>query len=87
MSQLSFSDFEYASKHAAMDQVVPWSGLRALIRALLSEGWRWPQTVSAGYHAAHSLAAKLVLDPAMEEALYNHAHPPVCALDPERADS
>jgi hypothetical protein len=40
MSQMSFSDFEYAGKRkqtrrerflAEMDQVVPWSGLLALI--------------------------------------------------------
>ncbi len=40
MSQMSFSDFEYAGKHkqtrrerflAEMDQVVPWSGLLGLI--------------------------------------------------------
>ena len=41
MSQMSFSDFEYAGKRkqtrrerflAAMDQVVPWGGLVALIK-------------------------------------------------------
>ena len=40
MSQMSFSDFEYASKReqtrlerflAEMDQVVPWTGLQGLI--------------------------------------------------------
>lgn len=67
MSQMSFPDFEYASKRkqtrrerflAKMDQVVPWSGLLALIRAVLSESWRWPQIVSAGNHAAKLVLAE-----------------------------
>lgn len=66
MSQMSFSDFEYAGKRkqthrerflSEMDQVVPWSGLLALIEPYYSKagGGRKP------YPLETMLAAKLVL--------------------------
>ncbi len=51
MSQMSFSDFEYAGERkqtrrerflAEMDQVVPWTGLLGLIEpGVLSQGRGW----------------------------------------------
>ncbi|TEX32479.1 hypothetical protein IPC575_26815, partial [Pseudomonas aeruginosa] len=84
MSQMSFSDFEYAGKRkqtrrerflAEMEQVVPWSGLVALIEPHYPKagGGRKPypletmlrihllQNLSTGNHAAHSPVAELVL--------------------------
>lgn len=67
MSQMSFSDFEYAGKRkqtrrerflAEMEQVVPWRGLVALIEPHYPKA---SQTVSTGNHAACSPAAERVL--------------------------
>jgi len=81
MKQLSFADAEYAGKRKQtrrerflleMDQVVPWSGLIALIEPHYPKG--------EGGRPAYPLAAMLRVhlmqnwfgysDPAMEEALY-----------------
>ena len=75
MSQMSFSDFEYASKRkqtrrerflAKMDQVVPWSGLLALIEPY------YPK--AGGGRKSYPLETMLqnwfsLNDPAMDEAL------------------
>jgi len=88
MSQMSFSDFEYAGKRkqtrrerflAEMDQVVPWIGLLTVL----------PQTLPSGNHAAHPSVAELVLAERSghgRSALRNHIHAPVRTSDIERAD-
>ncbi|AFK67172.1 transposase, IS4 family protein [Pseudomonas putida ND6] len=76
MSQMSFSDFEYAGKRkqthrerflAEMEQVVPWSGLVALIEPHYpkADGGRKPYPLDTMLQNWFSLS-----DPAMEEALY-----------------
>ena len=81
MRQMSFSDFEYAGKRkqtrrerflAGMEQVVPWSGLVALIEP------HYPK--ASGGCKPYLLETMLPIhllqnwfslsDPAMEEALY-----------------
>ena len=81
MSQMSFSDFEYAGKRkqtrrerflAEMEQVVPWSGLVALIEPHYSKagGGRKPYPLDTMLRI-HLLQNWFSLsDPAMEEALY-----------------
>lgn len=81
MSQMSFSDFEYAGKRkqtrrerflAEMEQVVPWSGLVALIEPHYSKagGGRKPYPLETMLRI-HLLQNWFSLsDPAMEEALY-----------------
>ena len=81
MSQMSFSDFEYAGKRkqtrrerflAEMEQVVPWSGLVALIepRYPKAGGGRKPYPLETMLRI-HLLQNWFSLsDPAMEEALY-----------------
>jgi len=73
---MSFSDFEYAGKRkqthrerflAEMEQVVPWSGLVALIEPHYpkADGGRKPYPLDTMLQNWFSLS-----DPAMEEALY-----------------
>ncbi len=73
---MSFSDFEYAGKRkqtrrerflAEMEQVVPWSGLVALIKPHYPKagGGRKPYPLDTMLQNWFSLS-----DPAMEEALY-----------------
>jgi IS5 family transposase len=81
MSQMSFSDFEYAGKRkqtrrerflAEMEQVVPWSGLVALIEPHYPKagGGRKPYPLETMLRI-HLLQNWFALsDPAMEEALY-----------------
>lgn len=81
MSQMSFSDFEYAGKRkqtrrerflAEMEQVVPWSGLVALIEPHYPKagGGRKPYPLETMLRI-HLLQNWFSLsDPAMEEALY-----------------
>ncbi|MBC9740815.1 MULTISPECIES: IS5 family transposase [Pseudomonas] len=81
MSQMSFSDFEYAGKRkqtrrerflAEMEQVVPWSGLVALIEPHYPKagGGRKPYPLQTMLRI-HLLQNWFSLsDPAMEEALY-----------------
>ena len=81
MSQMSFSDIEYAGKRkqtrrkrflAEMDQVVPWSGLVALIEPHYPRagGGRKPYPLETMLRI-HLLQNWFSLsDPAMEEALY-----------------
>ena len=81
MSQMSFSDFEYAGKRkqtrrerflAEMEQVVPWSGLIALIEPHYpkADGGRKPYPLETMLRI-HLLQNWFSLsDPAMEEALY-----------------
>lgn len=81
MSQMSFSDFEYASKYkqtrrerflAEMEQVVPWSGLVALIEPHYPKagGGRKPYPLETMLRI-HLLQNWFSLSsPAMEEALY-----------------
>jgi len=81
MSQMSFSDFEYASKRkqtrrerflAEMDQVVPWTGLLGLIEPFYPKagGGRKPYPLETMLRI-HLLQNWFSLsDPAMEEALY-----------------
>ncbi|CAM3094330.1 Transposase InsH N-terminal domain-containing protein [Pseudomonas plecoglossicida] len=81
MSQMSFSDFEYAGKRkqtrrerflAEMDQVVPWSGLLTLIKPYYPKagGGRKPYPLETMLRI-HLLQNWFSLsDPAMEEALY-----------------
>jgi transposase, IS5 family len=81
MSQMSFSDFEYAGKRkqtrrerflAEMDQVVPWAGLRGLIEPFYPKagGGRKPYPLETMLRI-HLLQNWFSLsDPAMEEALY-----------------
>ncbi|QJQ11444.1 IS5 family transposase [Pseudomonas putida] len=81
MSQMSFSDFEYAGKRkqtrrerflAEMEQVVPWSGLMALIEPHYPKagGGRKPYPLETMLRI-HLLQNWFSLsDPAMEEALY-----------------
>ena len=81
MSQMSFSDFEYAGKHkqtrrerflAEMDQVVPWSGLLGLIEPFYPKagGGRKPYPLETMLRI-HLLQNWFSLsDPAMEGALY-----------------
>ncbi|VVN82474.1 hypothetical protein PS723_01199 [Pseudomonas fluorescens] len=81
MSHLSFSDFEYAGKRkqtrrerflAEMEQVVPWSGLLALIEPYSPKtgGGRKPYPLETMLRI-HLLQNWFALrDPAMEEALY-----------------
>lgn len=81
MSQMSFSDFEYAGKRkqtrrerclAEMDQVVPWTGLLGLIEPFYLKAGGGRKT----YPLETMLRIHLLLnwfslsDPAMEEALY-----------------
>ncbi|ERV40804.1 hypothetical protein V555_05727 [Pseudomonas aeruginosa BWH054] len=81
MSQMSFSDFEYASKRkhtrrerflAEMDQVVPWAGLVALIEPYYPKagmGRRpYPLETMLRIHLLQNWFS--LSDPAMEEALY-----------------
>ncbi|GFM59935.1 hypothetical protein PSCICG_10950 [Pseudomonas cichorii] len=76
MSQMSFSDFEYAGKRkqtrrerflAEMDQVVPWTCLLELIEPFYPKvgGGRKPYPLETMLQNWFSLS-----DPAMEEALY-----------------
>ncbi|RMP67211.1 hypothetical protein ALQ19_200039 [Pseudomonas syringae pv. berberidis] len=81
MSQMSFSDFEYAGKRkqtrrerflAEMDQVVPWTGLLGLIEPFYPKagGGRKPYPLETMLRI-HLLQNWFSLsDPAMEEALY-----------------
>jgi len=81
MSQMSFSDFEYAGQRkqtrrerflAEMDQVVPWVGLVALIEPYYPKagGGRKPYPLQTMLRI-HLLQNWFSLsDPAMEEALY-----------------
>lgn len=81
MSQMSFSDFEYAGKRkqtrrerflAEMEQVVPWSGLVALIEPHYPKagGGRKPSPLETMLRI-HLLQNWFSLsDPAMEKALY-----------------
>lgn len=81
MSQMSFSDLEYAGKRkqtrrerflAEMEQVVPWDGLLALIEAHYPKagGGRRPYPLETMLRI-HLLQNWFSLsDPAMEEALY-----------------
>ena len=81
MSQMSFSDFEYAGKRkqtrrerflAEMDQVVPWAGLLGLIEPFYPKagGGRKPYPLETMLRI-HLLQNWFSLsDPAMEEALY-----------------
>jgi IS5 family transposase len=81
MSQMSFSDFEYAGKRkqtrrerflAEMDQVVPWTGLLGLIEPFYPKagGARKPYPLETMLRI-HLLQNWFSLsDPAMEEALY-----------------
>lgn len=81
MSQMSFSDFEYAGKRkqtrrerflAEMDQVVPWTGLLCLIEPFYPKagGGRKPYPLETMLRI-HLLQNWFSLsDPAMEEALY-----------------
>ena len=81
MSQMSFSDFEYAGKRkqtrrerflAEMDQVVPWAGLLELIEPFYPKagGGRKPYPLETMLRI-HLLQNWFSLsDPAMEEALY-----------------
>ncbi|WP_147461980.1 transposase, partial [Pseudomonas coronafaciens] len=81
MSQMSFSDFEYAGKRkqtrrerflAEMDQVVPWTGLLDLIEPFYPKagGGRKPYPLETMLRI-HLLQNWFSLsDPAMEEALY-----------------
>ena len=81
MSQMSFSDFKYAGKRkqtrrerflAEMEQVVPWSGLVALIEPHYPKagGGRKPYPLETMLRV-HLLQNWFSLsDPAMEEALY-----------------
>ena len=81
MSQMSFSDFEYAGKRkqtrrerflAEMEQVVPWSGLVVLIEphSPKAGGGRKPYPLETMLRV-HLLQNWFSLsDPAMEEALY-----------------
>lgn len=81
MSQMSFSDYEYAGKRkqtrrerflAEMEQVVPWSELVALIEPhyLKAGGGRKPYPLETMLRI-HLLQNWFSLsDPAMEEALY-----------------
>ena len=81
MSQMSFSDFEYAGKRrqtrrerflAEMDQVVPWCGLLELIQPFYPKagGGRKPYPLETMLRI-HLLQNWFSLsDPAMEEALY-----------------
>ncbi len=81
MSQMSFSDFEYAGKRkqtrrerflAEMEQVVPWSGLVALIEPHYPKagGGRKPYPLETMLRV-HLLQNWFSLsDPTMEEALY-----------------
>lgn len=81
MSQMSFSDFEYAGKRkqtrrerflTEMEQVVPWSGLVALIESHYPKagGGRKPYPLETMLRI-HLLQNWFSLsDPAMEEALY-----------------
>ena len=69
MSQMSFSDFEYAGKRkqtrrerflAEMEQVVPWSGLVALIephypKAGVNRPWFSRHSPSSGNSVSHTL--------------------------------
>ncbi len=69
MSQMSFSDFEYAGKRkqtrrerflAVMDQVVPWSGLLRLIEPFYPQGRWWPKNLPPpGNQAVHPPVAEL----------------------------
>ncbi|MBP5060402.1 transposase, partial [Pseudomonas chlororaphis] len=86
MSQMSFSDFEYAGKRkktrrerflAEMDQVVPWSGLLGLIEPFYPKagGGRKPYPLETMLRI-HLLQNWFSLsDPAMEEALYEITPP------------
>ena len=81
MSQMSFSDFEYAGKRkqtrrerflAEMDQVVPWTGLLGLIEPFYPKagGGRKPYPLETMLRI-HLLQNWFSLsDPTMEEALY-----------------
>ncbi len=81
MSQMSFSDVEYAGKRkqtrrerflAEMDQVVPWKGLLGLIEPFYPKagGGRKPYPLETMLRI-HLLQNWFSLsDPAMEEALY-----------------
>ncbi|RMQ37054.1 Transposase [Pseudomonas ficuserectae] len=81
MSQMSFSDVEYAGKRkqtrrerflAEMDQVVPWKGLLGLIQPFYPKagGGRKPYPLETMLRI-HLLQNWFSLsDPAMEEALY-----------------
>ena len=81
MSQMSFSDFEYAGKRkqtrrerflAEMEQVVPWSGLIALIEPHYPKAGGgskpYPLETILRIHLLHNWFS--LSDPAMEEALY-----------------
>ncbi|KPX99877.1 MULTISPECIES: IS5 family transposase [Pseudomonas syringae group] len=81
MSQMSFSDFEYAGKRkqtrrerflAEMDQVVPWAGLVALIEPYYPKAGMgrkpYPLETMLRIHLLQNWFS--LSDPAMEEALY-----------------
>jgi IS5 family transposase len=81
MSQMSFSDFEYADKRkqtrreqflAEMDPVVPWAGLVALIEPYYPKAGMgrkpYPLETMLRIHLLQNWFS--LSDPAMEEALY-----------------
>ena len=96
MSQLSFSDFEYAGKRkqtrrerflGEMDQVVPWSGLLGLIEPYYPKagGGRKPYPLETMLRI-HLLQNWFSLsDPAMEEALYESMRPAKSSTQPRKA--
>jgi IS5 family transposase len=81
MSQLNFSDFEYAGKRkqtrrerflAEMDQVVPWSGLLALIEPYYPKagGGRKPYPLENMLRIHLFQSWFSLSDPAIEDVLY-----------------
>ncbi len=71
MSQMSFSDFEYAGKRKQTRRerfLAEMERFGGIDRAALPKGRRWSQAVPTGNHAAHSPAAELVLRGAPVEA-------------------
>lgn len=80
MSQMSFSDFEYAGKHkqtrrerllAEMDQVVPWNGLLKMIEPYYPKaggGQPYPLETMLRIHLSQNGFS--LSDPAREAALY-----------------
>ena len=98
MSQMSFSDFEYADKRKQTwrerfwprwIRSCPGRGWRHLSsRAIQMRGGRKP--VSTGNHAAHSPVAELVFAEQPGHGgstVRNHADAPVRSFNAERADS
>lgn len=98
MSQMSFSDFEYAGKRkqtrrerflAEMGSGRALEWLAGAHRAVLPEGRRRPKTLSAGNQAAHPSVAELVLPKRSghgRSALRNPLHAPVRTPNAEHTD-